>query len=127
MISESPQKCGLSFLVEMRPVDLRQAVFRKIGIGFSEMPAAEKSAMGRKRGWVWCFKNQMTGVIDQYALLLCMAAPQHENDMMPVPTDGFNDGIRKLFPALLLMGSSLRFPNRQCCIQKQNTLPGPTA
>ena len=67
----------------------------------------------------------MTLPVDHGALVLCLAAPQDENKILPLAVQRRDDGVGEGLPALALMGSGATVLDCQAGVQQKNALPCP--
>src|SRR6266581_3862138 len=112
--------------------ELRQApVYRRLAVGLQiavdprKMSATEKSAMRRERGRMRAFQNQVFPGIDEGALFLRVAAPEHEYQALAFPVEQFDDGVGELLPALVLMAAGFPGLHGECCIEQEHALFSP--
>lgn len=76
-------------------------------IGLAEMPAPKEPPVCRQGAWMGCLQDQVLGVSQHRAFLLGGPAPQHGYNWPVLGIDSMDNGVRKLFPALPLMGIGL--------------------
>ena len=57
------------------------------------MPAAEKTAIGRKRRGMHCFEHQMPVAIDKYTFFLRVRAPKQEDQLLTFSAERRDDLI----------------------------------
>ncbi len=69
-----------SFFLQAAPVDGIESVLDEIGVGTGKWTAAEKSAAGRKRAWVWAFDDMVAMGVDESDFALRVRA-QRMNTM----------------------------------------------
>lgn len=79
------------------PVYFAQAFAAEKGIGFAEMPAPEKAAVGRKRGGVRRSEYAMFAAVDKGAFLLGVASPKHEYEVVAFAVQPADYGVGKFF------------------------------
>ena len=70
-------RCSVwSFFLQAAPVDGIESVLDEIGVGTGKWTAAEKSAAGRKRAWVWAFDDMVAMGVDESDLCFARARPR---------------------------------------------------
>ena len=74
---------------------------------------------------MWTLQHQMSSSIYELFLLPCPIAPQKKDNMLLLVTYSRHNGIRKLFPPLSSMGSSLPSLYCQCSIEQKHALLRP--
>src|SRR5258708_21428143 len=89
------------------------------------MPAAEKSAMGRERGRMRAFQDQVFPGIDKGALFLRVAPPEHEYQALAFPVEHIYNGVRELLPPFVLMAAGSPGFDAERCIEQQDALLAP--
>lgn len=89
------------------------------------MFAAEKAAIGGKRGGVRCGENEVFGGVDELDFGLCVGAPQKEDEAGAFLRKLRDGGIGKDFPAAALVRTRLMRAHRERSVQKKHSLPRP--
>ena len=62
---------------------------------------------------------------DQRPFLLCLTSPQYEDHPLLLRGYQFDNTIGESFPPSPLMRIGLACPDRENCVEHENTLPGP--
>ena len=104
------------------PVDWRDAVRRKIGVGLREMAAAEKSAVGRKRRGVRRGQHQMAAAVDHGDLFLGVDASQHKHQMLAFLVQAGDHAVGKGFPAEISVRVCLMGAHGKHGVEQQHAL-----
>lgn len=68
-------------------------------ISLAEMLASEKSPVGRKGTWMWCFQDQMLRIMKHGCLHLSRPPPEKKHDRAILLVQDPDGRIGKLFPA----------------------------
>mgnify|MGYP007060036868 FL=1 len=76
---------------------------QEIFVGLREVPAAEESAVDRKRRGVDGFQYAVVQRAGDSAFALGVTAPEHVDDPRFALGDGTDDGIGEGFPTFVLM------------------------
>lgn len=82
--------------------------------------------MGRQRRGMVRTKHQMPRSIDQRALPLGVAAPQHEHDCAGLLRYLANDSIRQSLPPFARVTGRCAFLDGQTGVEQQDPMPGPS-
>lgn len=98
----------------------------KILVGSTEMVIAEESPVCRERRRVRRLQHQMFRAVDKLSLALGISPPQDKDEMLPLLGQAMYHRIGKTFPPPVLMRTGLMSPHRECGIEQQNSLVGPT-
>ena len=98
----------------------------QISIGTAEMMVAEKTVIGRQRRRMDRCQHQVTIAVNERPLLLGICPPKDKDQMVAMLRQGPDSRIRKLFPALPLVGTGAMGTHRQGGIEQQHPLFGPT-
>ena len=94
------------------PVYGLDSVFDKKGVGFGEMPAAEKSIVSREGAWMGSRQHQVLRSSDALPFCLGIAAPEQEHHGLFPFVQLVNNGIGELFPAFSPMRVGSTCPHR---------------
>lgn len=98
----------------------------KILVGSTEMVIAEESPVCRERRRVRRLQHQMFRAVDKLTLALGISPPQDKDEMLPLLGQAMYHRIGKTFPPPVLVRTGLMSPHRECGIEQQNSLVGPT-
>lgn len=100
-------------------------MLEEIAVGFCKMSAAVKSAIDGKRGRVGGLENEVFMSVDKRAFALRIAAPEHEDEVLPPGVERLDSGIGQFFPTFVLMApGAMRF-HGQGGVEEKNTLLRP--
>ena len=70
-------------------------------------------------------EHRVTTLVDQVALAIGVTAPQQEDDVVLLVTDGTDGCVRQPFPTQVFVAVGLALHHRQHGVQQENTLFGP--
>ena len=102
-----------------------QSVLLKNLVGFREMPAPEKSAVGGEGRGVRGGEHVVFGGVDQLDFGLCVRAPEEEHDAAAFLGEAGDGGVGEGLPAVPLVRAGLVRPYRQGGVEQQHALPRP--
>ena len=98
----------------------------KILVGSTEMVIAEESPVCRERLRVRRGQPQMVRAVDKLSRAQGGSTTQEKDEMLPLLGQAMYHRIGKTFPPPVLMRTGLMSPHRECGIEQQNSLVGPT-
>ena len=124
----SPTWSGISlpFPLLHAPVDRLDSLACEECVCLAEVPAAEKSPVGRQWAGVWGGENQVSAVWRHQGLFLDgETAPQQKHQVFPYLREPLDNGVGKGLPADSCVACGHVGPHRQGGVQEQDPLLGP--
>lgn len=115
-----------SFCLQAAPVDGIESVLDEIGVGTGKWTAAEKSAAGRKRAWVWAFDDMVAMGVDESDFALRVRTPEDEDHGCLARRKLGDDGVGEGFPAVAGVALWASLGDGEGGIQEEHALLSPS-
>ena len=99
----------------------------EIVVGAGKVAAAKKASVGGEWGGVWRLEYAVFLGVDKSPFLLCVAAPQHKDQLFALFVEALNGGVCKPLPAPALVRSRLALLDAERSVEQKDALFGPGA
>ena len=90
------------------------------------MSASEEAAICRQGAWVGTLEDVVARGVYQLGLAPGWCSPKQEDEPLPLPRQGFYDGISKCLPPLARMAECLVCADAEAGVEQEHSLPCPT-